>query len=219
MMTSGLLRLLCIHFVLLLTKFHQNISSGCRENAKKPLKKCIKIGRFQVKFSPWRRQVGKNLMRRQGKEIYRRFRISNQIFGSIYGSRDIERSLDPTLAVFGQNRNFMDEYLENGHFLDVRFFANVFVTISSTFWPKMNKIVRAVFEKKSKNRHFDHIFVLYGWTGFFSENPAVLRFLTFWCLTTCKILGKSLEPFSGKSTRTHTLTIFWGYDLNWSWEL
>ena len=72
-------------------------------------------------------------MRYGGKRIYRRFRISNQIFGSIYGSRDIERSLDPTLAVFGQNRNFMDEYLENGHFLDVRFFANVFVTISSTF--------------------------------------------------------------------------------------
>ena len=171
MMASGLLRLLGIHFVLLLTKFHQNISSGCRENAKKPLKKCIKIGRFQVKFSPWRRQVGKNLMRLQGKEIYRRFRISNQIIGSIYGSRDIERSLDPTLAVFGQNRNFMDEYLENGHFLDVRFFANVFVSISSTFWPKMNKIVRSVFEKKSRNRHFDHIFVLYGWTGIFSDKP------------------------------------------------
>jgi hypothetical protein len=55
-------------------------------------------------------------MRRTGKEIFCRFRISNQIFGSIYGSRDIERSLDTTLAVFGQNRNFVDEYLENGSF-------------------------------------------------------------------------------------------------------
>ena len=208
MMTSGLLRLLCIHFVLLLTKFHQNISSGCRENAKKPLKKCIKIGRFQVKFSPWRRQVGKNLMRRQGKEIYRRFRISNQIFGSIYGSRDIERSLDPTLAVFGQNRNFMDEYLENGHFLDVRFFANVFVTISSTFWPKMNKIVRAVFEKKSKNRHFDHIFVIYGWTRIFFKNRASSLLYHYRCLTSCKKSEKSLEPFSRKSQNTVILTTF-----------
>ena len=194
-MASDLLRQLCIHFVLLLTKFDRNLSSGCRENAKKPLKKCIKIGRFQVKFSPWRRQVGKNLTRRQGKQIYRRFRISNQIFSSIYPSRDIARSLDTTFAVFGQNRNFMDEYLENGHFLDVRFFANVFVTISSTFWPKMNKIVRAVFEKKSKNRHFDHIFVLYGWTRFFSENPAVLRFLFFGYLTTCKVSRHSVQPF------------------------
>ena len=47
-------------------------------------------------------------MRHPGKRIYRRFRISNQIFGSIYGSRDIERSLDTTLAVFGENLNFME---------------------------------------------------------------------------------------------------------------
>ena len=200
MMASGLLRLLCIHFVSLLTKFDQNLSSGCRENAKKPLKKCMKIDRFRVKFSPWRRQVGKNLMRRQGKEIYRRFRISNQIFGSIYGSRDIERSLDPTLAVFGQNRNFMDEYLENGHFLDVRFFANVFVSISSTFWPKMNKIVRAVFEKKSKNCHFDHIFVLFGWSKIFLDNPALSLFSVYQCLTLCQKLERSLEPFLRKTT-------------------
>ena len=187
MMASGLLRLLCIHFVSLLTKFDQNLLSGCRENAKKPLKKCIKIDRFRVKFSPWRRQVGKNLMRLQGKEIYRRFRISNQIFGSIYGSRDIERSLDPTLAVFGQNRNFMDEYLENGDFWTDVVFWKCFVTITSTFWPKMNKIVRAVFEKNSKNRHFDHIFVLYGCTEIFSENPLSTNSPTHRCLTSCKI--------------------------------
>ena len=56
-------------------------------------------------------------MRRTGKEIYRRFRKSNQIFSSIYGSGDIARSLD----VFGQNLNFVDEYLENRIFLDMRF--------------------------------------------------------------------------------------------------
>ena len=76
----------------------------------------VKIAYVRVKFSPRRRQVGKNLMRRTGKEIFCRFRISNQIFGSINGSRDIERSLDTTSAVFGENRNFMDEYLENGSF-------------------------------------------------------------------------------------------------------
>ena len=109
MMASGLLRLLCIHFVSLLTKFDRNLSSGCRENAKKPLKKCIKIGRFQVKFSPRRRRAMKKWMAVQGKEIFRRFRISNQIFGSTYRSRDIARSLDTTLAIFAKNLNVFHE--------------------------------------------------------------------------------------------------------------
>ena len=52
-------------------------------------------------------------MKRTGKDIFSRFRISNQIFGTIYGSRDTERSLDTTFAVFGENLNFVDEYLEN----------------------------------------------------------------------------------------------------------
>ncbi len=172
MMASGLLRLLCIHFISLLTKFHRILSSGCWENAEKPLKKCIKIGHLRASFSPRRWRVGRNLMRHTGKEIFCRFRISNQIFGSIYGSRDIERSLDPTLAVFGQNRNFVDEYLENENFLGHAVFCKCSVSISSTFWPKISKIVRAVFEKKSKNRHFDHIFVLFGWSNIFLKNPA-----------------------------------------------
>ena len=62
-------------------------------------------------------------MRHPGKEIFCRFRISNQIFNSNYGSRDIERSLDPTLAIFGQNLNFMDEYLENRIFSGYAVFA------------------------------------------------------------------------------------------------
>ena len=45
----------------------------------------------------------------------------NQIFSSIYGSGDIAQSLDTTFTVFGQNLNFVDEYLENGKFLDMRF--------------------------------------------------------------------------------------------------
>ena len=89
-------------------------------------------------------------MRRTGKEIYRRFRISNQIFGSIYGSGDIARSLDTTFGIFGQNLNFVDEYLENGSFPGHAVFAGCSVLISSTIWSILAKIVRAVFEKKSK---------------------------------------------------------------------
>ena len=48
------------------------------------------------------------------KSIYRKLRISNQIFDSSYGSGDIVDSLDTTLAIFGQNLNFVDEYLQNG---------------------------------------------------------------------------------------------------------
>ena len=72
-------------------------------------------------------------MRRTGKEIFCRFRISNQIFGSIYGSRDIERSLDTTFAVFDQNWHFVDEYLENGAKFGHAVFARRSVMISSTF--------------------------------------------------------------------------------------
>ncbi len=70
----------------------------------------VKIAYLWVVFSPRRRLVAKNLMRHLGKEIFRTFRISNQIFGSSNRSRDIQRSLDTT---FGENLNFMDEYLEN----------------------------------------------------------------------------------------------------------
>ena len=72
-------------------------------------------------------------MRYGGKRIYRRFRISNQIFGSIYRSRDIAHSLDTTFAVFGQNLNFVDEYLENGNFFGHAVFARCSELISSTF--------------------------------------------------------------------------------------
>ena len=166
-----LLQLLLHHLVWLLTKFHQNISSSWWENSQKPFKKTIKIDLFRVKFSPWSRKLGKNLMIHRGKEIYHRFRISNQIFDSIYGSQDIEQSLETTIAVFDQNWHFMDEYLENGAKSWHAVFAGCSILISSTFWSILAKIVRAVLEKKSKNRHFDHIFVLYGWTRFFSDKP------------------------------------------------
>ena len=161
--------------------------------------KFCKIAYLWAKFSPRRRQVGQNLMRWLGKEIFRRFRISNQIFHTIYDSRDIERSLDPTLAVFGENLNFMDEYLENG----LKFWPAVFcvcsVSFSSTFWSLKTKIVRAVSEKIAKNHHFDHIFAIFAESGFFSENPALSLSFLYRPLTLCKKSERSLEPFLRKT--------------------
>ena len=102
-----------------------------------------KIAYLWGKFSPRRRQVGQNLMRWLGKEIFHRFRISNQIFHTIYDSRDIERSLDPTLAVFGENLNFMDEYLENRIFSGYAVFAGCSHTLCTI-----------VFSQKKLTCHF-----------------------------------------------------------------
>ena len=65
------------------------------------------------------------------KVIFRRFRISNQIFHSIYRSRDIARSLDTT---FGPNLTFMDEYLENRIFPGHAVFAGASNLISTTIF-------------------------------------------------------------------------------------
>ena len=65
------------------------------------------------------------------KVIFRRFRISNQIFNSIYRSRDIARSLDTT---FGSNLTFMDEYLENQIFPGLAVFAETSNLISTTIF-------------------------------------------------------------------------------------
>ena len=82
-----------------------------QDTIKRIIQNKVKIAYLWVKFSPRRRHVGKNVMKRTGKEIFCKFRISNQIFCTIYGSRDIERSLNTTFAVFGENLNFVDEYL------------------------------------------------------------------------------------------------------------
>ena len=158
----------------------------------------MKIGHLRAIFSPWRRQVGKNLMRRTGKRIYRRFWISNQIFDSIYGSRDMALSLDTTFGNLGQNLNFVDDYLKNGKRFWHAVFARCSELISSTFWASFIKIVRAIFEKKSKNCHFDHIFGLFGWSKIFLDNPASSLFSFYHCLTSCKVSWKSLEPFLRK---------------------
>ena len=86
-------------------------------------RKFWKIAYLWARFSPRRRQVGKNLMRRTGKEIFCRFRISNQIFHTIYGSRDI--------AIFGHHfgrfRQKSDLYgwiYPEEKFFDMRFFVD-----------------------------------------------------------------------------------------------
>ena len=94
-------------------------------------------------------------MRHSGKEIFCRFRISNQIFNSNYGSRDIERSLDPTLGIFGQNLNFMDEYLENR---DMRFSQGVHTHFVLSFsakksWGRTDRFPAKV-QKVLKNARF-----------------------------------------------------------------
>ena len=70
-------------------------------------------------------------MRVVRKVIFRRFRISNQIFHSIYGSRDIARSLNIT---FRPNLTFMDEYLENRIFPGGAVFAETSNSISTTIF-------------------------------------------------------------------------------------
>ena len=196
--TCSLLRLICIHFISLLTKFHQDLSSSCRYIDRRSFKKVMKIGRFLGKITPWRRNAMKKWMTAVWKEIYRRFWISNQIFDSIYGSRDIAHSLDTTFGNSGQNLNFVDDYLKNGKRFWHAVFARCSELISSTFWASFIKIVRAIFEKQSKNCHFDHIFGLFGWSKIFLDNPASSLFSFYHCLTSCKVSWKSLEPFLRK---------------------
>ena len=65
-------------------------------------------------------------------------------------------------------------------------FASCSEMFQLTFWPSFIEILRAIFEKKSKNHHFDHIFVLYGWTNFFFQNRASSLFFGRWFITSCK---------------------------------
>ena len=120
---------------------------------------------------------------------------------------DLWTSFLPFWAVLTKNANFMDEYLENG----ASFWRAVFfcwsVSFSSTFWEKMSKIVRVVFEKKPKNRYFEHFFVLYGWTKIFSKKTASSVFINYQCVTPCQISERSLERLPGKSCNQPTTTV------------
>ena len=162
----------------------------------------VKISHFQGKIRRSRRGAGQNLMKHGWKRIFRWFRISNQIFHIIYRSRVIRRSLDLGLAVLTKNANFMDEYLENG----ASFWRAVFfcwsVSFSSTFWPKIIKIVEVVFEKSWKNLIFCYKIAYKKKLGFFSENPTMSVWSLYGLESLCKVSESSLEPLSRKEVST-----------------
>ena len=152
----------------------------------------MKIGRFRVNFSPWRRRVGKNLMRHPGKRIYRRFRISNQIFGSISGSGDIARSLDTTFCRFWPKSQLCGWISREPDFCWTCGFRRLFIdTLYYRFQSKKDGSSWLDFQKMSKNHSKMYIFVLYGWTKFFFENRASSLFYIYQSLTSCKKSEKS----------------------------
>ena len=65
----------------------------------------------------------------QEREIIVDSEYQIRFFDSIYGSRDIARSLDNTFGNFGLNLNLVDEYLKNGSF----FWHAVFAGSSEMF--------------------------------------------------------------------------------------
>ena len=67
----------------------QVVSKKIPENNSKRHVFQLEIAHLWVKFFPRRRNAMKKWLAAVWKEIYRRFWISNQIFDSIYGSRDI----------------------------------------------------------------------------------------------------------------------------------
>ena len=75
-------------------------------------------------------------------------------------------------------------------------FCVCLVLLSSTFWRFKTKISILLFEKSAKNLDFYWFFVIFCRLSIFFKNPAVSHFLHFWYLTSCRVSGKSLEPFS-----------------------
>ena len=94
---------------------------------------------------------------------------------------------------------FDQKYLEN----EKRFWHAVFfwwlVLVSSTFWPKLSKIVRVVLEKSRKNLIFWYKIAYKKKLGIFLENRALSLLSLYHCLTSCKKLERSLEPFLRKT--------------------
>ena len=198
MFTCGLLRLLRIYLVYVLTEFYKNLSSIFRENTRKPLKKPLKIAYLWVEFSPRRRQVGKNLMRPSGKEIFRRFRISNQIFGSYNRSRDIERSLDTILAVFSKIWTLWMNISRTEEDLDVRFFANASYRFPLPFGSVLSKSLEPFSRKSRKTIILTTFLYFMDEPAFFRKNRRV-SFLPLWWLTFMQKMKKILRAvFSQK---------------------
>ena len=112
---------------------------------------------------------------------------------------DLWTSFLPFWAVLTKNANFMDEYLENGASFWRAVVFSWSVVFSSTFWPKMNKIVRVVKEKNRKNLIFWYKIAYKKKLGIFLENRALSLLSLYHCLTSCKKLKRSLEPFLRKT--------------------
>ena len=198
MITCCLLHLLLHHFFWLLTKFHRNISSGGRENAQNPFKKALKIDRFRVKFSHRRQRAMKKWMTHLWKIILRRFRISNQIFHSIYGSPDIERSLDTTLAVFRPKLALCGWISREPNLFWTWNFQGLFLALLSSISEVFKKFLSVVIFCQIKTYSKMHVFVFCGWSKIFMDNPASSLFSVYQCLTSCQVSRKSLEPFLRK---------------------
>ena len=86
---------------------------------------------------------------------------SNQIFGSIYGSRDIARSLDTT---FAKNHNFVDGYFENRIFAGHAVFAGNSQTLCTIVfnqkrWKFMARFLAKNPKKVLKNAHFSTLWM------------------------------------------------------------
>ena len=92
--------------------------------------------------------------------------------------------------------NFEDENLENGKRFWCAVFCKCLGTMWTTFWPSLTEFLRVVSEKMPKNPSKFDIMVIYGWTGIFSENPAVSLLSHYRYLTSCEVSRKSLQPFS-----------------------
>ena len=78
----------------------------------------------------------------------------------------------------------------------MRFSAKIQETYCASFKNVSREIVRLNFLKKLKNLKNSYKKILIKKTGFFSKNRARLICCPYDALTSCKELGKSLEPFS-----------------------
>ena len=78
----------------------------------------------------------------------------------------------------------------------MRFSGKIQETYCASFKNVSREIVRLNFLKNLKNLKNSYKKILIKKTGFFFENRARTFFIIYDPLTSCKELGKSLEPFS-----------------------
>ena len=94
--------------------------------------------------------------------------------------------------------NFDLKYLENENFFWQTVFAGWKTLLRATFPEKMVKIVSSVSEIISKNLWKWYIFVIFEWSGIFSEKPPSAFFCPYRVEHSCKKSEKSLPRFLRK---------------------